>query len=108
MTNFYAQRRTNSEISELLRQQQASGLSVAAFCRRETIKPASFYAWRRRHRETVAHGFVEIQVNDGGSEAPVSAPAITVAAPDGSHIHAHDHAIARELVGRLICSVREA
>jgi hypothetical protein len=28
--------------------QQASGLSIAAFCREEDVSPPSFYAWRRR------------------------------------------------------------
>ena len=31
-----------------LRRQVASGLSIAAFCRREEVSSASFYAWRRR------------------------------------------------------------
>lgn len=31
-----------------LRRQGRSGLSVAEFCRRENVSPASFYAWRKR------------------------------------------------------------
>lgn len=31
-----------------LQQQQASGLSVATFCRVRDLGPASFYSWRRR------------------------------------------------------------
>jgi hypothetical protein len=31
-----------------LRRQVASGLSIPAFCAREGLSPASFYAWRRR------------------------------------------------------------
>ena len=31
-----------------LRRQTASGLSIAAFCTRERVSSASFYAWRRR------------------------------------------------------------
>ncbi len=34
----------------LLKQQSASGLTVAAFCRQESISPHSFYAWRRKFR----------------------------------------------------------
>jgi transposase-like protein len=30
--------------------QKQSGLSIAEFCRREQISPASFYNWRRRLR----------------------------------------------------------
>lgn len=33
----------------------ASGLSVAAFCRREDIAPARFYYWSRRVREAGLH-----------------------------------------------------
>lgn len=31
-----------------LRRQAASGLSISAFCTREGVSSASFYAWRRR------------------------------------------------------------
>jgi hypothetical protein len=31
-----------------LNRQAAGGLSIAAFCRREGVSTASFYAWRRR------------------------------------------------------------
>jgi hypothetical protein len=31
-----------------LRRQAASGLSISAFCAREAVSSASFYAWRRR------------------------------------------------------------
>lgn len=34
--------------TEILNRQAASGLSVAAFCRRESISQPSFYAWRRK------------------------------------------------------------
>jgi len=33
---------------ERLRRQTSSGLSIAAFCAREGVSSASFYAWRRR------------------------------------------------------------
>lgn len=36
---------------KVLRRQSKSGLSVAEFCRQESIAPASFYAWRRTIRE---------------------------------------------------------
>jgi hypothetical protein len=32
---------------EVFRRQPGSGLSAQAFCRRERLAPASFYAWRR-------------------------------------------------------------
>lgn len=36
----------------LIERQQASGLSIAAFCRRHDVVTASFYAWRRRLGES--------------------------------------------------------
>lgn len=33
---------------EVIRRQEASGLSVAAFCREEQVPPASFFAWRKK------------------------------------------------------------
>jgi len=35
----------------IIREQQASGLSAAAFCRRAGVSPWSFYSWRRRLRD---------------------------------------------------------
>jgi transposase-like protein len=44
---------SNSRVSaerwrEIFREQRASGLSVAAFCRRAGVPQASFYFWRRK------------------------------------------------------------
>lgn len=33
---------------KMVQRQRESGLSVARFCRREGLKPVTFYAWRRR------------------------------------------------------------
>jgi transposase-like protein len=43
--------------------QRSSGLSVAAFCRREGISPATFYRWRRDAGRGRA-SFAEVRVND--------------------------------------------
>jgi transposase-like protein len=40
--------------------QQASGLSIAAFCRRARVPSASFYTWRQKLREAVS--FAEVKV----------------------------------------------
>jgi hypothetical protein len=45
---------------EIVRRQSRSGLSVAAFCRRSRIPPASFYFWRRKLREAAT--FTEVRV----------------------------------------------
>lgn len=50
---------------------QASGLSVAAFCRRHGVAEARFYAWRRTlaRRDAAALAFVPVQVvAEPGSE----------------------------------------
>jgi putative component of toxin-antitoxin plasmid stabilization module len=55
---------------EILRKQRASGLTVAAFCRRSRIPQATFYAWRRKLRDVSARSntersvatFAEVQV----------------------------------------------
>ena len=54
----------------IMQEQQASGLSVAAFCRRAHVPQASFFAWRRRLRDAVT--FAEVKV-----------PATPVAEADG-------------------------
>jgi transposase-like protein len=40
----------------VLERQAASGLSVADFCRQETVSAPSFYFWRRRLQEQEATG----------------------------------------------------
>lgn len=55
---------------EILRKQRASGLTVAAFCRRSRIPPASFYLWRRKLRDVATFAEVRVRrdrslVNDG-------------------------------------------
>lgn len=48
---------------KVIEQQESSGLSVAAFCRREAIAPASLYAWRRRLNDAgVGRSFVEARL----------------------------------------------
>lgn len=51
---------------EVFRRQRTSGLSVQAFCRREQLASASFYAWRRIIAE-----------RDGQRAPQVSAPVAT-------------------------------
>ena len=55
-------RRTSADRwRRILQQQQASGLTVAAFCRRAEISQPSFYAWRRKLRSEVT--FAEVKVS---------------------------------------------
>ena len=52
------QRRQDREVHwrEVLERQAESGLSVAAFCRHESVSAPSFYFWRRRLQEPEATG----------------------------------------------------
>lgn len=47
------QRRKDRELHwrGVLKRQSASGLSVASFCRQESVSAPSFYSWRRKLRE---------------------------------------------------------
>ena len=53
-------RRSRDEWREIITQQQASGLTVAAFCRRAQLSPISFFAWRRKLRAAVT--FAEVKL----------------------------------------------
>jgi transposase-like protein len=55
---------------EIDHRQRTSGLSVAAFCRREGISAASLYVWRRRLGGSgAASGFVEAKIVGSRSES---------------------------------------
>jgi hypothetical protein len=50
---------------EIIAEQPASGLSIAAFCRGRRVPEASFYAWRRKLRAEVAPDratFAEVKI----------------------------------------------
>ncbi len=62
-------RRTESEWREILAEFESSGLSHAAFCKRDGIAEASFAKWRLRlSKASGAEGsFVELPVSSGTS-----------------------------------------
>lgn len=64
-------RYSEQERRELIEQQERSGLSQAAFCRRVKIHPVTFSIWRRAAKRPVA-AFAEVQI---------SAPAATHTTP---------------------------
>ena len=61
-------RRSRDEWREILAQQQASGLTVAAFCRRAQLSAVSFFAWRRKLREAVT--FAEVKLAPEAASEP--------------------------------------
>ncbi len=55
-------RRSRGQWAQIVDEQERSGLSARAFCRRNSIGTGSFYLWRRRLRgDTVSRA-------DGGAE----------------------------------------
>ena len=72
------------EREECVRAQRVSGLSVAEYCRRHDLCPATFYNWRRRSREGRPQGggvaFTEI----GRLEAPRTPWAAEIALASGT------------------------
>ena len=54
--------------TRIIREQQASGLSIAAFCAERSVAESSFYPWKRRLRSAAGAsdgaGFVEATVRD--------------------------------------------
>lgn len=48
--------------ARIIDEQRSSDLSIAEFCRRREVPPASFYAWRRCLRAGASPAFVELKV----------------------------------------------
>ena len=46
----------------LIAEQQASGQSVAAFCRERGLRDGPFYEWKKRLRPSEAEPFVAVQI----------------------------------------------
>ena len=91
----------------VLQRQTESGLSVASFCRQETISAPSFYAWRRKLRERDAVALrsdaqVDEKAEFGGQLFPVR-----IFLPQGTSIDAPGNMDRRALV-ELLAALREA
>lgn len=83
----------------IVQEQQTSGLSVSAFCRRARVPQSSFYAWRRRLQSAVA--FVEVKVP---TEPAVQAGGMELHLPDRRWIMVRpgfDRRTLRELLAAL-------
>jgi hypothetical protein len=53
----------------IIRGHRGSGLSVAAFCRRERVPQSSFFAWKRRLASESGPAFVEVRDDAVADEA---------------------------------------
>jgi hypothetical protein len=56
------QRRKQGKWEGLILDQEASGQSIAAFCRAREVSESLFYYWRKKLRAVALPGFVEVQV----------------------------------------------
>jgi hypothetical protein len=64
---------TREKWRQIIQSQQASGQTVAAWCRERNVTQASFFAWRRRLQPaTAAREFVEVHA---GAEMGLAAAA---------------------------------
>lgn len=85
---------------DLIARQADSGLSVVAFCERQQVSPASFYAWRRRLAEAPRASFVPVRV----AAASHDGPALELERPDGTLIRIFDGA-ARQTIADVLAAL---
>lgn len=71
----------------VIREQESSGLSISAFCRKRGVSEASFFSWRRRltprDRNDTAGKFVPLKLD---AQAMATRPGCEVVLPDGCRI----------------------
>ena len=72
----------------VIREQEASGLSISSFCRERDVSAASFFSWRRnlakRPPEKSAAGFVALEMTPPASVA--QQPVLEIVLPDGCRV----------------------
>ena len=76
-----------------LDRQRSSGLSVAAFCRQESLSDKTFYLWRRKllaeqRDQPTRQGFTELVINQdqGWSGTPGAGPCVELTFDNGSRL----------------------
>lgn len=82
-------RRSVSEWREVFRRFERSGLSIADFCRRESVSPSSFHRWRSK-------------------AAPETEPFVELAVPAAAVPDSQDWVVELELPGHIVLRVRRA
>lgn len=93
----------NKKMSDLYTQWQASGLSVAAFCRQENISVSTFGYWIKKFRRQSAlagGGFSRIEVSQPASDA--RQPLACVGFPSGITIELYSP-VSADFLKQLIC-----
>ena len=59
---------------ELMSAQQASGQSIAAYCRAHDVRAWQFYEWKKRLRQSDAPSFVAVSVKAEEERVMLSSP----------------------------------
>jgi len=82
-------RRSRSEWRQIITEQEASGLSIAAFCREHDLCPQTLYGWRSRLARTEPAPPIAFVKVESSEETPVTdalAPAgeLSVEFPSGA------------------------
>lgn len=75
---------TSRRWRELLSAQQASGQSIAAYCREHDVRAWQFYEWKKRLRQSEAPSFVAVSVKVEEERASLS-PALPLSAIELRH-----------------------
>ncbi|HUV96978.1 MAG TPA: hypothetical protein VMV98_05865 [Acidobacteriaceae bacterium] len=70
---------------ELISAQQASGQSIAAYCRAHDVRAWRFYEWKKRLRQSEASSFVAVTVKAEEESAMLSSPTHPLSAIELRH-----------------------
>jgi len=91
----------------LITEQQASGQSVAAFCRERGLRDGPFYDWKKRLRSAETSPFVAVEIAADGATAtplpvgPVSSSPIEIRLRHGRSLLVGPHFEAAHLLRLL-------
>lgn len=92
---------------DFILRQQASGLSVAAFCRREGLAESSFFTWKRKLATAAAATpvFVEATVADDAPSAAQPAGLIEVRLCGGRRVRVRRAGFDRDLLVQVVTAL---
>ncbi len=84
MSQKRIKRRSREERRAIIADQESSGESVSAYCRRRQISEKSFYGWRKRlgvNAETEREEFIQITSTEASSKK-----VLNIKTPGGYHL----------------------
>ena len=93
----------------VLEEHASSGLSVRAFCQRESLSEPSFYSWRRKLQSRAEEkpspsGLIPVRLVD---EAAATGHVIEIVVPGNVRLRVQDHC-STEAISRVLSAVCEA